>query len=154
MLQVGGTKYRECITLLFSVLFIGSPIDVIQRERETKSWFELFSTPGSDLPGQAGEMVQSDVPGAWGCARRGPHVWPGLPFVWHLWHPVHHDAEAMSLGQWPTRQWVVSTLHFQGDFQLWLCKSVSEAASNDFIVLENKAGQSKAYKLQDKVNLH
>lgn len=72
-------------------------------------------TLGSDLPGKAGEVDQSDVPGTWGHASGGPHVWSGLPSVRYLWHTVHHDTEAVSLGQWPTWKWVVS------DSKPWLC---------------------------------
>lgn len=67
------------------------------------------SAPGSDMPGKAGEIDQSDVWGAWGRAGGGPHVWPGLPSVRYLRHPVHYDTKAMSLGQRPTWQWVVNT---------------------------------------------
>lgn len=62
---------------------------------------------GSDLPSQAGQMALSDIPGTWSCPRGGPHVWSGLPSVRHLWHPIHHDTEAMSLDQRATQQWVV-----------------------------------------------
>lgn len=88
-----------------------------------------WCAPGADLPGKAGEMDQSDVPGTWGRAGGGPHVWPGLPSVWYLRHPVHHDTKAMSLGQWPTWQWVVSTFRvtFSRVFAL-----ASNATSNDW----------------------
>lgn len=92
-----------------------------------------WCSPGADLPGKAGEMDQSDVPGAWGRAGGGPHVWPGLPSVRYLRHPVHHDTKAMSLGQWPTWQWVVSTFRvtFSRDFAL-----ASNATSNDWQFLK------------------
>lgn len=97
-------------------------------------WYTL----GSDLPGKAGEVDQSDVPGTRGRAGGGPHVRPWLPSVRYLRHSVHHDTEAVSLGQWPAWQWVVS------DSPPWLCTfskcSVTRLAT--FIGAERSIGYS------------